>query len=178
MSIASRHNRWMLVKRSSGALAALLTVLTPVIAVSAPEIGTQAQALKGSASLDRPEVGLLLRPGRSCGPDATGCTATLITDRHFVTAAHCISFAPISRGGALCLDINGGREEHHIQGIFGKSHRRSYDMRDWDWAVGRLSTPVPANIIYPGLATRQPASGEILTAVGYGCTERRSTAPG
>ena len=178
MSIATRHSCRMLVKRSSSLLATLLTVLTPVIAVSAPEIGRQAQALKGSASLERPEVGLLLRPGHSCGPDAAGCTATLITDRHFVTAAHCISFAPISRGGALCLDINGGREEHPIQWIFGKSHRRSYDKRDWDWAVGRLSTPVPENILYPDLATRQPASGEILTAVGYGCTERRSAALG
>jgi hypothetical protein len=117
-----------------------------------------------------PEVGQLNR----------SCTATLISDRHFLTAAHCIHYAPFVRGGTFELETKRGTTlSLPVDRIFSQQHRGFGDpditagLGDADIAVGRLVNPVsPSDAVPARISPRQPSHGDQLTAMGYGCTNR------
>lgn len=136
-------------------------ICTGVIGCVGPagEIGTDDHALvNGTPTDERPEVGIITN---------SGCTATLVTPRAILTAAHCVNFhtGPTSDG------FRTGRGEFFpIDRVISRATVAPH--RD-DLAVAHLAVAVP-----PSSATPSPMSttfanfGEIVTIYGYGCTNR------
>ena len=113
----------------------------------------------GSETRLRPEVGYLQIVG--------GCTATLITERHFLTAAHCINSAPMHRGGTFTIDLPGGGERaFQVDRAMALTTSRTGDS---DMAVGRLVDSVPASVARPArISTVQAQKGWHVSVIGYG----------
>jgi V8-like Glu-specific endopeptidase len=112
------------------------------------------QIVGGTVTSARPEVGWI-----------GNCTATLITPRHFVTAAHCINYAAESLGGTFTI----GSNSYGIERIMAFDNK----LRTYDVALGRLATAVPAAVATPArIAGDQPANGTTVTVMGYGCDDR------
>ncbi len=122
---------------------------------------TSQEIISGTkTATDRPEVVLL---ETTFGQD---CTATLISARTFVTAAHCVNYKEFAPGGNL---------KHVTLGDLPVADTYSFgnDLGDRDIAVGRLQAPVPTGTALGRIAYSLPSQTEI-TAVGYGCTESRA----
>lgn len=123
----------------------------------------------GQFTYDRPEIGFVVTNGMSF------CTASLISERAVLTAAHCVGYGSYD-----------GTEKQgwfRIEKSATENHDFDYDAfvslgRGWggdDIALLRLKTPVPASIAKPAaLASSEPTdrSDELVTLFGYGCSER------
>ena len=135
--------------------------------VLADQIGKLDQSLVGGvATSARPEVGILQT-------SEGGCTATLIGQQQFLTAAHCISYRPIHRGGSFVTELNGQRIERKVDRVFSQGRKVGSD----DLAVGLLTAPIEG-IAPAAVSTLQPRRGDTLTVLGYGCASRPSRAGG
>lgn len=124
---------------------------------------------EGEFTHDRPEIGFMVTNGMSF------CTASLISKRVVLTAAHCVGYASYD-----------GTEKQgwfRIEKSANENHDFDYDAfvslgRGWggdDIALLRLKTPVPGAIAEPAsLATAEPTdrSDELVTLFGYGCSQR------
>ncbi|HKU37934.1 MAG TPA: PAN domain-containing protein, partial [Polyangiales bacterium] len=121
-------------------------------------------------------------------PMGTVCTATMITRRYFVTAAHCIGYASMQTGGWI---------QFPLAGVPAQWVERTYAFAgnpiDWtgygcpgsnhsycttgtstgDVAVGRLASDAPTAGWTPAkISFTTPAASETVTVVGNGCTNR------
>ena len=151
--------------------------------LSACEAGNEPEAtetrsgaiLQGIETTARPEVGFLNGP-------IMGCTATLLTERHFLTAAHCIDYHPFVTGGTFFVDtIDGFRHGFPVDRIMSVHHkapsRTDSEAAKYDLAVGRLVDPVPASMAIPAsLQLDRPGSSWPATAIGYGLEENNQGA--
>jgi hypothetical protein len=110
----------------------------------------------------RREVGLV--------STATGsCTATMITPRHFLTAAHCINFQGSTSGGSLSLEA---APNLPVDRIFSLGNNQ---LGQHDLAVGQLFNPVSSSVAVPAnVGTSAPSFSTTITQVGFGCTNRQS----
>jgi hypothetical protein len=133
-------------------------------------IGTKRQELLSATPTTlHPEVGHFFNT------QGRGCTATLISNRHFLTAAHCVDYLPFSQGGLINFDIPGQPLTLQVDRTFSQGGRIGQD----DIAVGRLALPTNKSITLPTparISDRQPSQGEYLTVMGYGCTDRDTKA--
>lgn len=121
-----------------------------------PRLGESTIAIvSGTMTNARPEVGQI-----------DGCTATLITPQHFITAASCIAYeANRGAGGRFRIGAN----------TYAIDRMTSFDGEPgrFDIALGRLAGAVPIHIATPAaIATTPPVDGTWVTAVGYGCIDR------
>jgi hypothetical protein len=121
------------------------------------EIGSAVQG--GTRTLLRPEVG------------GQGCTFTLISQRLFLTAAHCGGHAALRIGGdPIRFIYPDGRKTwrdvdriYSLSTIFTAAHAS-------DLAIGRLVEPI-TDMTPATMQTVLPARGAPVTFVGYGCTD-------
>lgn len=120
-------------------------------------------AILGGSSVPagvRKEVGLL---------SPSGCTATLFSSRHFLTAAHCVNYAGSVRGGSLSLETAPNLAVDRIFSL-GTNQLGQHDL-----AVGRLVNTVSSSVAVPAtIGTAAPSYFTIITTVGFGCTNRQS----
>jgi Trypsin len=163
-------------------VAPVALLLAPGLSACEPGINPEAiesrsaAILQGIQTTARPEVGLLILP------NGGGCTATLLTDRHFLTAAHCINYQPFMAGGTFFVDtVDGFRHDFPVDRIM-SVHNKAPSATDsesakYDLAVGRLVNPVPAHMATPAsLQLDRPGSRWPATAMGYGREENNQGA--
>jgi hypothetical protein len=118
--------------------------------VSSPIIG-------GTPTSARPEVAQFF-------PASGGaCSSTLISDRTFVSASHCINYQSQQKGGFLRVT---GIGDFAIERVFSQAG----DLGVSDISYGRVTTFVP---VTPATISVSEPSNTWLTAVGYGCTTMR-----
>jgi V8-like Glu-specific endopeptidase len=133
------------------------------------------QALVGGTLTPlHPEIGQYRHPVPGSPNERKLCTATLFTPRYAITAAHCVEYSHVVRGG----------EEFVVTDLLGNTHRfavdkiatfstSSSDSTTIDIAILRLTTPVSSSLATPRpLASSMPAVGTRVSTYGYGCTER------
>jgi hypothetical protein len=142
------------------------------------------QALQGGTpdNVHRPEVVLFTA--------ATGgkCTATMITRRYFVTAAHCTGYQAGVGGGTITFTALAGSPMFDVDRVFAFAGSSSLweslscgkpDVPEHaycstgvgpsDVALGRLKSDAPAGGWTPArISTSAPAPNEGVTAWGYG----------
>jgi hypothetical protein len=137
--------------------AALLTLGCAPLEDRQTEV-THSAILDGIETDLRPEVGLLATRDKSC-------TATMFSSAHFITAAHCISYAGLSAGGTLTLAGN----DVPVDRIFSMGHNQ---LGTDDLAVGQLAGPLPSGITPAVIGRAAPSFDTVITQFGFGCTSR------
>jgi hypothetical protein len=154
----------------------------------------QSTLLNATPTIARAEVVKLLGLPNPDPALQSGCSATMLTNRVFVTAAHCINFGNWQyRGGTtatgIALDYSaiqrcsssspgcscdqdgnaGCWDQVHIERIL----PQGFTSGASDLAVGRLMEPAKY-VTRPAIISDFEPSSTNLTAVGYGCTDRTS----
>jgi hypothetical protein len=100
------------------------------------------------------------------------CSMTMISSRHFLTAAHCLDFLPQLRGGYVLVDSPVRFAVVDVD----RTLSQGRSLGDEDLAVGRLVDAIPPAVFTPAsISTSQPSS-TWLTAMGYGCIDRDTLA--
>jgi Trypsin len=156
-----------------------LPVFILTLACEGPPADEQSEStgvalIQGTPTVARPEVGRLTVEGY-------GCTATLISSRHILTAGHCFFYRPQQLAGA----------DFRIDFLWGGSHTARVERLMWlghskvgfgnagpafqDVAVGRLDNPIPEWMAAPPAVIRDhgPRKGDLLTSIGYGFGTKR-----
>ena len=144
------------------------------------EVGAIAPLITNATTRARPKIARIEVGEMSC-------TATLITPRALVTAAHCVEYGACS--GARCAegaratfeDERGVVERIPIEGWrafatelnLGALENRSYVLND-DVGLVLLARDAPSFVAPAPIARAYPSQGEALTAWGYGCTSREN----
>lgn len=162
----------------------VLAVLSLVACASDAEDespGTASDAIiGGSATFDRPEVGMLVH-------DNAYCTGTLIRPNVVLSAAHCVTGSPkdeVQTGYSFVIHTSATEKQRFaIDRVYSLPVAADFDgtqrWRDKDIALLRLTTPVPARLAAPAsVATSQPWPGATLALYGYGCTQREPRSGG
>jgi PAN domain/Trypsin len=136
--------------------------------------GTATEAiLGGTPTTARPEVGWI-----------GNCTATLISSRYFITAAHCIGYQARAQFRTFRITLDpppappaNPRRSFDVNAIYSFDGDPS-DPNDnngvgtYDIAVGRLEEDVPNDVAMPAsIANRNPVAGETVTSIGFGCNQ-------
>jgi hypothetical protein len=126
-------------------------------------VATESSALlNGQPTEARPEVAMF------SSPTGTTCSATMISQKTFVTSANCINYASQTTGGSLTV---------HTVGTFNVERTLSQGVGSTadDFAYGRITGVAPVSPA--ALASTEPGAGW-LTAMGFGCTTSFCGAPG
>jgi V8-like Glu-specific endopeptidase len=103
------------------------------------------------------------------------CTATLVSPRVVLTAAHCLEYKTIAKNDVGLQFII---EENGRKYIYWASRYRSYSTTLGFGDVGliQLRSAIPSKIAKPAsLAPTMPNDGEPVMMWGYGCTSRNAT---
>lgn len=114
---------------------------------------TRSPILSGTPTSARPEVGIF----------SELCTATIIAHRYFLTAAHCIDYTGLRRGGSFKI------EGHSSIGVTRTFSLGNNKVGSHDLAVGELLSAIPSWVTPAVIATSTPGYGTWLTGMGYGC---------
>lgn len=113
----------------------------------------------GTPTTARPEVAQFF-------PASGGaCSSTLISNRTFVSASHCIAYNAQQKGGFLRVN---GIGDFAIERVFSQGGAVGTD----DISYGRVTSSVP---ITPATVSVSQPANTWLTAMGYGCTTMRGT---
>jgi hypothetical protein len=160
-----------------------------------PAVSAEEEPLLGGvASNSLPMVGLFSFTNMG------DCTATMISRRYFVTAAHCIGYQPRLQSGVngtatLTLTAVPGLGVLPVAQVFAFAGNPSkytsfscpFSMNpycstgvgEFDIALGQLAAPLPVspNWTPAPMSSVEPVSNQVITLVGYGCNTRAMPAP-
>jgi hypothetical protein len=128
---------------------------------------TSQAILGGTKTMKRPEVGTT---------DHGGCTATLVSNKAFVFAAHCMDFEAAREGtGAFYMERTGfDPMQLNVAGVYSYGD----ELGGADVAVGILEDPAPADWTSGAQLNWAANDGVVnnFTFMGYGCTNRSTLA--
>ncbi|HKU37935.1 MAG TPA: PAN domain-containing protein [Polyangiales bacterium] len=173
----------------------LVVVVTSLLSACAAEVSEPEDSV-GVANLDEALTGGII--DRVNHPEVVQftagsggqCTATMITRRYFVTAAHCVAYASRATGGTITFTALGG-SPLPVQEVFafagsptlwqtsscslpGNTNPYcSTGVGLADVALGRLAADAPAAGWTPArISSSGPAGTEVVNLWGYGCGVR------
>lgn len=159
----------------SWATVLLAVLLTTGCAAETEEVDSGSDAvIGGTATLERPEIGLFVHAGKMC-------TATLVRPDVVLTAAHCVPGTRDDLGAQPgSFDVTTADRAHH-RFVVDRIHTLltpadlapgGQGWRTQDIALLHLRSPVPAEIARPAaIGGGYPAYGGRVGVFGYGCTD-------
>lgn len=122
---------------------------------------------------------------------ASSCTATILSSRHLLTAAHC--FLPISKPGPARFDVSyaqigeirprdsASNTDYPVIRITAAYLHKDYVPGDGDYrkdiAVIELEKDIPEDYLFPVKLVRAPRAKKSAIAVGYGVTGEKKGIP-
>lgn len=115
---------------------------------------TYAAILAGTRTTRRPEVGRY-----------KACTATLISERHFISAAHCADFGFPTDGTFKLERTDGVVETYDVRNVWSLDSKRG----PTDILVGELQDAVPESSATPARIAESAWTSAPATLFGYGC---------
>lgn len=128
---------------------------------------SQSALVGGSTYTSKPAIGTVNLGGR-------GCTATLITPRHVITAAHCNGHSDALPSPAT-FTIGANTYTVSRLYVFGPEHPSGTTDFNTDVALLELSRSVPSGTATPmWVAAAPPTASTTSTTFGYGCNQRLS----
>lgn len=140
--------------------------------VSSDKIESGLDLVGGTVTTLKPEVGRF-----------RGCTATLIHSHWALSSAHCLNYPHYANTEVFANDIFWGVGINNAPFSYQVNKLYSFARSRYEFTVGdvltsdvvliKLAADVPVNLVRPAiLADQLPASGERVTILGFGCTNR------